>query len=258
MSRTMDRKAIILAAGMGTRLKPLTLQNHKCLTEVNGIPILENALGILERNNFKEVVIVVGYLKEQIKQKAGDHFGGMLITYAENDAYEDTNTSCSLKLGLDRIDHCDELVVLEGDVFFENQILINLLSVVEQNATVLEPYNADLDGTFAELGPDHYIVDWTHKSQRPEYYTLEDKYKTVNIHKFGQGFLRTVLRSHLLDSVERCAGKEPLESVMMRIVRANPKMIRGMVLHGQKWFEIDDTDDLKKAEHLFRDYSGLE
>lgn len=248
----MDRKAIILAAGMGTRLKPLTLENHKCLTEVNGIPILENALGILERNDFKEVVLVVGYLKEQIKQKTGGHFGRMLVTYVENDAYKNTNTSCSLKLGLDKIDLCDELVVLEGDVFFENQVLINLLNMAEENATVLEPYNSDLDGTFAELGSDHYVVDWTHKSQRPEHYTLEDKYKTVNIHKFGREFLRDVLRPNLLDSVETYEGKEPIENVMMRIVRANPKMVKGMVLRGEKWWEIDDVKDLHIAEALFQ------
>lgn len=251
----MNRKAIILAAGMGTRLKPLTLENHKCLTEVNGIPILENALRILARNDFSQAVLVVGYLKEQIRRKAGDHFGNMLITYAENDAYKDTNTSCSLRLGLDKIDACDELIVLEGDVFFENQILTDLLDTAEENATVLEPYHADLDGTFAELGPDHYVVDWTHKSQRPERYILEDKYKTVNIHKFGQNFLRNILRPNLLNSVEMFSGKEPLENVMMRIVRANPNMIRGMVLHGQKWYEIDDMDDLQKAEKAFQGYS---
>ena len=47
----MNREAIVLVAGMGTRLKPLTLKNHKCLTEVNGVPILENALSILENNS---------------------------------------------------------------------------------------------------------------------------------------------------------------------------------------------------------------
>ena len=252
MGRIMDRKAIILAAGMGTRLSPLTLQDHKCLTEVNGTPILENSLQILEQNGFNQVVLVVGYLKEQIKQKTGDHFEKMLITYAENDAYQDTNTSCSLKLGLDKIDSCNEVIVLEGDVFFENQVLFDLLNTAEENATVLEPYHADLDGTFTELGPGHYVVDWTHKSQRPDHYTLEDKFKTVNIHKFGQEFLRDVLHPYLRSSVEMYAGKEPLENVMMRIVRANPNLIRGMVLHGQKWWEIDDEKDLHIAETIFQ------
>lgn len=253
----MDRKAIILVAGMGTRLKPLTLKNHKCLTEVNGIPILKNSLGILEKNNFKEVVLVTGYLKEQIKQKVGNYFGKMLVTYAENDAYKNTNTSCSLKLGLDKIGYCDELIVLEGDVFFENQILVDLLNIGEENATVLEPYNDNLDGTFAELGPDNYVVDWTHKSQRPEHYTLEDKYKTVNIHKFGQRFLRDILGPGLLNSVQMFSGNEPLENVMMRAVRSNPKIIKGMVLHGQKWYEIDDMDDLKMAESMFEGYKDI-
>ena len=56
----MIRKAIILVAGMGTRLKPLTLSNHKCLTKVNGTPILFNALENLRRAGVDETLLVVG------------------------------------------------------------------------------------------------------------------------------------------------------------------------------------------------------
>jgi choline kinase len=58
----MKRKAIILVAGMGTRLKPRTDNTHKCLTEVNGCKILVNALTQLKNNSVDETILVVGYL----------------------------------------------------------------------------------------------------------------------------------------------------------------------------------------------------
>ncbi len=80
------------------------------------------------------------------------------------------------------------------------------------------------------------------------------KYKTVNIHKFKYGFLEQYVIPELEKSIEVFAGKEPLENVMRNIVRENPNEIRGMVLCGQKWFEIDDKQDLQIAEKMFAEY----
>lgn len=247
----MNRKAIILVAGMGTRLKPLTLQNHKCLTEVNGVPILENALKNLSEVGVSQVVLVVGYLKQQIKDRIGDRFADMSIVYAENDIFDKTNTAYSLKKGLDVIRDCDELLLLEGDVFFRKVILEDLLSLDLANATVLEPYNDMLDGTFAELDQSGYVVDWTHKSMRPDNYIIDDKYKTVNIHKFSYEFVIDKLYPAIISIEDKMGIKQPLENVMRNIVKDNPALIKGLVLNGQEWFEIDDQHDLEIAEKIF-------
>lgn len=247
----MIRKAIILAAGMGTRLKPLTLKNHKCLTEVNKTPILVNALNILENCGFEQVTIVVGYLKQMIMERIGTRYGAMKIVYAENDIYDKTNTSWSLKLGLEKTTDYDEVYILEGDVFFDKQLMEDLLNCEEKNITVLEPYNADLDGTFAEIDKNGKVIDWTHKSHRYKGYNVEDKYKTVNIHRFSREFETTILQKYLQENLNMSEGRDPLENVMEALVRENPDMIKGLVLTGQKWFEIDDLSDLEKAEKIW-------
>ena len=112
----MGREAIILVAGMGTRLRPLTDTNHKCLTEVNGVPILLNALKVLNNNKFSRVILVVGYLREQIKEVIGDAYQNMKIEYAVNSIYSKTNTSYSLELGLEKITGENEVYIFEGDV----------------------------------------------------------------------------------------------------------------------------------------------
>lgn len=246
------RKAIILVAGMGTRLKPLTLSNHKCLTEVNGTPILMNTLQILNDCGFEQVTLVVGYLKELVQERIGTHFGGMDIAYVENDIYNQTNTSWSLQLGLSHMSDYEELYVIEGDVFFEKKLMDDLIKFPSNVATVLEKYHPDLEGTFVALSTENTVIDWTHKSHQTQDYMVEDKYKTVNIHKFDKHFVDQFLKMYLQANIDEYKGGEPFENVMETLVHENPELVTGFVLNGQKWFEIDDTADLARAEEIFK------
>ena len=164
----MERKktAIILAAGLGSRLMPLTKTDHKCMTKVCGTPIIYNALKNLENQKFDEAIIVVGYLREQLKNQITEFDLNMMITFAENNIYDQTNTIYSLKKGLEKVAEYDELYVIEGDVFFEKAVLDRLIYSDYENATILEPYNEKLDGTFVEVGIDGFVYDWRHKSDQ--------------------------------------------------------------------------------------------
>lgn len=248
----MKKEALILIAGMGTRLKPLTLKTHKCLTEVNGTPILENALQILKECGVSRVTLVVGYLQDQIQSRIGTDYQGMQIRYVVNNDFNTTSTSYSLCLGLDSLESYTQLYVLEGDVFFEKNLLDSLMDMPEENATALEPYRPELDGSFVELDEEKYVVDWVHKNSRPDNFVVQSKFKTVNIHKFSSSFVTLNLLPALRSSVSSCKGKESLEDVMMRLVRKNRRAIKGLVLNGQKWFEVDDLHDLKIAEKMFQ------
>lgn len=249
----MINKAIILAAGMGTRLKPLTLSNHKCLTKVNGTPILFNALENLRHAGVDETLLVVGYLSDAIKEAVGENYNGMKISYAENLVYDRTNTSYSLLLGLQNLGEYDSLLLLEGDVFFERSLMDRLLMDSHDNMTVLEGYRPDLDGSFAERDRDGYVIDWTHKSMREAGYTLENKYKTVNIHRFGKAFVETNLYPELERSCSEKQGKEPIENVMRSIVRNDNKAVYGLLTGICRWYEIDDLKDLAEAERIFKE-----
>ena len=247
----MRKKAIILVAGMGTRLQPLTLKNHKCLTEINGVPILGNCLENISKVGIDEAVLVIGYLGDKIKSYIGGRYGQVDIIYAENADYACTNTSQSLYAGLKCTDGYDELYVFEGDVFYEYAVLKELCSLERKNVTVLEAYNSELDGTFVTIDERQNVIDWRHKSMRGEGYRLEDKYKTVNIHKFSPEFIYNILMPQLEKSIKENKGKDPLENVMQEIVGLHPDLIYGYILNGKKWFEIDDKQDLLRAERMF-------
>ena len=107
-----------------------------------------------------------------------------------------------------------------------------------------------LDGTFVTLDDKNHITAWTHKSKRPVGYTLTDKYKTVNIHKFTGRFVEDTLKPYVKQIAAQSNGTEPLETVMDKIVR-DKKCLTGLILSGQKWFEVDDLNDLRQAEIIF-------
>ena len=217
---------------------------------MNGVPILLNALKVLNNNKFSRVILVVGYLREQIKEVIGDAYQNMKIEYAVNSIYSKTNTSYSLELGLEKITGENEVYIFEGDVMFEEKLLEDLIQFPEENVTVLEKYSNMLDGTFVTLDDKNRITAWTHKSKRPVGYTLTDKYKTVNIHKFTGRFVEDTLKPYVKQIAAQSNGTEPLETVMDKIVR-DKKCLTGLILSGQKWFEVDDLNDLRQAEIIF-------
>jgi histidinol-phosphate/aromatic aminotransferase/cobyric acid decarboxylase-like protein/choline kinase len=242
-------KAIILVAGRGSRLKPLTDKTHKCLTEVNGKSILKNALEILNESRIKEVILVIGYLGEQIKSNVGDGFKNLRIKYVEQDRVGETNNGYALWLATKDIG--EDVLIIEGDVFFEKKLLEDFLNSPQKNSTIVEAYNENLDGSFVDLR-EGFVVDWVHKSKRPQEFKIEDKYKTVNIHKFDEKFFREIFFPYLDRHIKEGKEGEPIECVMQDIVKNYPKEIFAFETKKLKWFEIDDLKDLKIAEKIFK------
>ena len=111
-------KAIIMAAGQGTRLRPITLTTPKPLVKVNGKAMIETAIEALKENGIHEIYIVVGYLKEQFQYLKEKYDG---ITILENNLYDKYNNSYSLYVARDYIENA---IILDGDqIIFHKEIL---------------------------------------------------------------------------------------------------------------------------------------
>jgi len=238
--------AVILAAGLGTRLEHRTNSLPKCLVEVQGVPILLNALVQLASWHVAETVLVVGYLEDVIRQRIGSRIGRMRIRYRTNPDYRTTSTAQSLWIGLNGID--EDVLVLEGDVFFERGVLNAFRSAPHADATLVEPWNPSLDGSVVQVSAEGKVRAWIHKKDRPAGFALEGTYKTVNLHRFSRAFVRDRLRPVLEDEVAR-GGREPIETALARIV-ADGGRVQAVVVNG-RWVEIDDEHDLRAAEEMF-------
>lgn len=108
------KKAIIMAAGLGNRMKPVTLRTPKPLVKVNGIRMINTVIQALHENGIYEIYIVVGYLKEQFKILTDEYKG---ITLIENPYYKECNNISSLYVARDYI---EESMILDGDQIIYN------------------------------------------------------------------------------------------------------------------------------------------
>lgn len=111
-------KAIILAAGMGTRLRPLTNDTPKALVKVNGQPMLERQIEFLHEKGIKDIVIVTGYLKGKFDYLQGK-YGVKLIFNEKYDVYNNIYTMYKVK------DLLPDSYVIEGDIYINNNIFEN-------------------------------------------------------------------------------------------------------------------------------------
>jgi len=128
-------KAIILAAGKGTRLKPLTDNVPKCLIEINGRTILEYQVRSFFNAGINDVTIVVGYLAESVIKFCNQN--RLYVNFILNEEYNDTNNMFSLFLAKNTV-YDSDLIICNGDVIFSPNILTGLLQDCNKNAIAVD------------------------------------------------------------------------------------------------------------------------
>ena len=117
-------KALILAAGRGKRLYPLTDNLPKALVDVGGIPLLIRTLNMLGQIGIREIGIVVGYRGDDIRKAVGDRWKTVPVRYYENKRYETTNNVVSFCMAADFCD--DDLLLLECDICCGQDVLLKM------------------------------------------------------------------------------------------------------------------------------------
>lgn len=242
-------QALILAAGMGKRLKGLTENNTKCMVKVNGVTLAERMLSQLDRKHLSRIVIVTGYEG----QKLVDYISGLNIStpvvYVENTVYDRTNNIYSLYLARDYLGEEDTLL-FESDIIFEDAVLGLLLDDPRETLALVDRYESWMDGTCVRIGEDDHIEAVVSKKYF-NYDETGDYYKTVNIYKFSREFSRTLYIPFLKAYIEALGNNEYYEQVLRVIAMLDKPMIQAKRLDGQKWYEIDDIQDLDIASSMF-------
>ena len=240
--------AIILAAGLGARLNPLTSTMPKCLVEINGISILENALANLERSGIEETVVVVGYLKNEIMARFGSQHGQMKITYIENKIYNKTNNMYSLWLARKHLEK--GVIWMDGDIFFEEKILKRVLGFDGAlSCWAVDDFTEEMDGALLTAERNGRVTNI-------EIVRLKSK-RYKNIFFKSGGILKMsekmgVLFSRwLTNDVEKGNTNIYCDVVLAKHLSEYPIYICD--IEGLKWCEIDTHDDLERARRIFKD-----
>lgn len=242
-------QAVILAAGMGKRLKQLTKSNTKCMVEVNGITLIERMLRILDKKCLSRIVVVVGYEGQKLMHFIDSLQINTPIRFIDNQVYDKTNNIYSLALAKDYLISEDTLI-LESDLIFEEAVIDVLLQDKRETLALADKFESWMDGTCLVLDDDDCICDFI-PGKYLNFSEKEKYYKTVNIYKFSQHFSSSTYVPFLQAYETAMGNNEYYESVIKLIALLDTKEIRVKRLNGQTWYEIDDVQDLDIAGSLF-------
>ena len=242
-------QAIILAAGMGKRLKELTSDNTKCMVKVNGVTLIERMLRQIERQNVSRIVIVTGYEGQKLKEYIDTLAIGTPVKFIDNPIYDKTNNIYSLALASEEL--CEEDTLLfESDLIFEDSVLDELVNDSRDTLALVDKYESWMDGTCVKLSDDDTIEAFV-PGKKILFEEIPEYYKTVNIYKFSKEFSQKYYVP-FLKAYEKALGEnEYYEQVLRVITMLDEPVIRAKRLTGQKWYEIDDIQDLDIAESIF-------
>ena len=242
-------QAIILAAGMGKRLKELTQNNTKCMVKVNGVSLIDRMLHQIQKQNVERIVIVVGYEREKLKEYIATLGITTPITFIDNPIYDKTNNIYSLSLASNYLCE-DDTLLFESDLIFEDSVLDSLVRDPRPTLALVDKYESWMDGTCVKLDRDDNIEAFV-PGKKFKFDEIKDYYKTVNIYKFSRDFSKTHYVP-FLDAYQKALGEnEYYEQVLRVITMLDDPVIKAKRLTGQKWYEIDDIQDLDIATSIF-------
>ena len=249
-------QAIILAAGMGRRLGDYTKNNTKCMVPVNGVRLIDRLLSQLAKQQLKRIIIVVGYKGKELREYLESQYGQQLtascqLLFAENPVYDKTNNIYSLALVKDQLQE-DDTLLIESDLIFSDKMIPMIVDNPYPNLALVAKYETWMDGTMVRLDDEQNIVNFISKDAF-DYNDVDAYYKTVNIYKLSQQFSQQKYVPFLDAYTKAVGNNEYYENVLRIISMLNNHEMKALPIGTEKWYEIDDKQDLDIAEALFAD-----
>lgn len=254
-------KIIILAAGQGTRLRPLTDDRPKCMVEVNGKSIIKRQLETMWSCGIKndDITIVCGYCSDILKKE----FEDTNIHFIVNEQYDTTNMVCSLMCAKELMESEEDIIISYGDIIYGKDVFEKILAAEDNISVIVD---------------DGWYEYWSERCEDPlddaetlmfdkDDYLTEIGQKTTDLARVQSQYIGLMrfkgegLKEMLSLSVE-AARRSKNGEALWRTTRSYTKMymtdlLQGLIDEGNKlravhiqrgWFEIDDCEDLKVVE----------
>jgi len=238
-------KAIILAAGVGSRIRPLTDNCPKSLLKVGGKTILEMMLSHIQHCGITDVIFVLGYLQNQIRNYVKTAFPKLDVTYVVNENFATTNTGYSLMLALQEIKD-SPFVKFDADVVFDEGILRQVIDCEHENCLCIDK-NIQLDAEEIKVTIEggNKVVKVS-KSVRP----VDAVGESIGIEKINghtAGLLLAELEKNMADAKNH---QNYYEDAYERLIAKDVPFF-ALDITGMRWTEIDTKEDFAMAEELF-------
>ncbi len=238
-------KAIILAAGVGSRIRPLTDNCPKSLLKINGKTILEMMLSHIQACGINEVVFVLGYLQNQIKDYVKIQFPDLIVQFITNEKYEVTNTGYSLMLTKDFVQD-STFIKFDADVVFDINILTSLIASEYDNCLCIDKnINLDAEEIKVIIKDDNRVVKAS-KTVNP----VDAIGESIGIEKISGETACTLFNELELMMKDEQYHQEYYEAAYERLIEKDVPF-HALDISGLKWTEIDTQEDFMLAENIF-------
>ena len=234
--------ALLLAAGTGSRLFPLTQNSPKCLTLVNDKSILERLINNLKNQGFKRLVIVTGHQKECIMDYLGDKSGDICIEYIYSPLYKTTNNIYSLWMARYIIN--EPFVLFESDLVLNSTLLDEMVYPDRMAVALMQPW---LNGSTVSVNKENMVTKF--QKGTTDFYS-DIRYKTVNIYSFSLLSWQAIIK-RLNQYIEAGIVNCFYETVFADMTDNKSLAFESVSFDHKPWYEIDTIKDLAKTELLF-------
>ena len=243
-------KAIILAAGYGNRMRPLTDSLHKTMLTVAGRTIIGRIIDGLLDNGISDIVVVTGYRAEELSAYLATEFKNVKFTFVHNEKYRETNNIYSMALAFEKVVIDSDVVLIESDLIYRPEIITRLLKSPYDTVALVDKYRNGMDGTVVAV-KEGRITDVIPPHLHPENFDFSDKYKTLNIYKFSREFCETSFKKLLVYYANAIDRNCYYELILGILIYMQKETIYAEIVEGEKWAEVDDPNDLQVADFTF-------
>lgn len=238
-------KAIILAAGRGTRLEAITRNKPKCLVRVNGRSILDRQIeSLLNIDAIEQIIVLCGYCAEQIKSNIANNYRNEArLICVENNSFATTNNMYSLFLAREIIAGND-LILMNADVVFDPAIIRDLAETTVNSICVQVGAYAEESMKVVEKGDQLVSIG---KTIKPE----SALGVSIDVYRFTSDGTEILLREVSRITEEEGNINEWTELALDRLMGKGSLDIHAFDIKNRNWYEIDNLEDLHKAELVF-------
>ncbi len=244
-AETSALTAVVLAAGVGSRIRPLTDDCPKTLLTVGDATILGRMLHHVRSCGIVDVVVVLGYLHEQIEAFLDEHFADLDVRIVVNERFEETNTGYSLMLAADFVGSSG-FVKFDGDVVFDPDILRRLLALPDGNHLCIDR-NIQLDAEEVKVAlSTGNRVALVSKTLRPS----EAIGESIGIERIDAETGHRLFRELRTMMSDADGLQEYYEGAYERLI-ADGVAFEALDITGLDWTEIDTQHDFDTAQRLF-------
>jgi choline kinase len=238
-------KAVILAAGIASRLRPLTNNTPKCLLKIGDKTILEQTIENLISNDLTDIIVVTGYLANQIRDYLGERFPGLKIEFIHNDVYASTNNIYSLGLVQEAVGK-EPMLMMDSDIVFDPRIIGELIRSGNTNCLALKRHAVQDEEIKVKADGRGRVLEIS-KEVKPD----EALGESIGIELFGNGMLEGLFR--IIDRKVKREGNvnQFYEAAFQELINEGQDLF---VVDTTRYFcmEIDTPDDLRIAGELMQ------